>query len=206
MDVLANGINGLTGLLTLFLSLFDFGCDREASGGKDDVGWYPFFGTTSCTPAALAAIPLGSGYGDCGGGSGGGFLDSFFEEADPYLTTAKNFINGAYELQFGTPGRQATIKKDSSGKTTTSIKSNNSALADFKAKKEFREQNPDLTEAEIDEQVKKYKKKSLAQKMIRKTLSLIILFILETIHKKCMVMTVKLSMETIASPSMAIIV
>ena len=160
MDVLQNGISGLTGLLTLFLSLFDFGCDREASGGKDDVGWYPFFGTTACTPAALAAIPLGSGYGDCGGDSGGGFLDSFFEEADPYLTTAKNFINGAYELQFGTPGRQATIKKDSSGKTTTSIKSNNSALADFKAKKEFREQNPDLTEAEIDEQVKKYKKKS----------------------------------------------
>ena len=158
MDVLANGITSLTGLLTLFLNLFDFGCDREASGGKDDVGWFPFFGTTSCTPAALAALPLGSAYGSCGGGSGGGFLDSFFEEADPYLTTAKNFINGAYEMQFGTPGRQATIKKDASGKTTTSVKSNNSALADFKAKKEYRQQNPDLTDAEIDAAVNKYKK------------------------------------------------
>jgi hypothetical protein len=160
MDVMANGITNLTGLLTLFLSLFDFGCDREASGGKGDVGWYPFFGTTACTPAALGALPLGSGYGQCGGGSGGGFMDSFFEEADPYLTTAKNFINGAYELQFGTPGRQATVKKDSSGKTTTSIKSNNSSLADFKAKKKFREENPDLSSSEVDEQVKKYRKKA----------------------------------------------
>ena len=157
-DVVANGITGLAGLLSLFLSLFDFGCDREAHGGKDDVGWYAFFGTTSCTPAALGAIPLGSSYGSCGGGSGGGFLDSFFEEADPYMTTAKNFINGAYHMQFGTPGRQATIVKDASGKTTTSVKSNNSALAEFKAKKTIRQENPDLDDEEVAKQVKKYTK------------------------------------------------
>ena len=116
MDVVANGIGGLVGLLTFFLSLFDFGCNREAHGGKSDVGWYPFFGTTSCTPEALAALPTGSAYGSCGDGSktggkssGGGFLDSFFEESDQYLTTAKNFVNGAYNLQMGTPGRLSLI-------------------------------------------------------------------------------------------------
>lgn len=158
MDVVANGITGLSGLLSLFLSLFDFGCNREAHGGKDDVGWYAFFGTTACTPAALGAIPLGMAYGQCGGGSGGGFLDSFFEEADPYMTTAKNFINGAYNMQFGTPGRQATIVKDASGKTSTSVKSNNSSLAEFKAKKSIRQQNPDLDDEEVAKQVRKYKK------------------------------------------------
>ncbi len=163
MDVVANGIDGLVGILTLFLSLFDFGCNREAHGGKNDVGWYPFFGTTSCTPEALAELPIGSGYGACGDGSrtnnkssGGGFLDSFFEEADPYLTTAKNFVNGAYNLQMGTPGRQATIVKDASGKTTTSIKQNNSDTARFKALKEIRMQNPDLSDVEIQQKVDAY--------------------------------------------------
>ena len=58
MDVVKNGIGGLVGILTFFLSLFDFGCNREAHGGKADVGWYPFFGTTSCTPEALAAAKV----------------------------------------------------------------------------------------------------------------------------------------------------
>ena len=158
-DLVENGIQDLTSILLLFLNLFEFGCDREATGGTEDVGWYPFFGTTSCTPAALAAIPTGSAYGNCGDSSGGGgFLDSFFAEADPYLTSAKNFVNGAYSMQIGTPGRQATIVKDASGKTTTSIKQNNAALADHKAKKEIREKNPNLTDAEVEKQLKDYKK------------------------------------------------
>ena len=167
MDVVKNGIGGLVGILTLFLSLFDFGCNREAHGGKKDIGWYPFFGTTSCTPEALAALPIGSAYGSCGDGSktggkssGGGFLDSFFEEADQYLTTAKNFVNGAYSLQMGTPGRQATIVKDASGKTTTSVKQNNSSLAKYKANKEVRMQNPDLSDEEVQKKVDAYVKKN----------------------------------------------
>ena len=159
-DLIENGIQDLVSILMLFLNLFDFGCDREASGGEDEVGWYPFFGTTSCTPSALAALPLGNARGSCGDSSGGGgFLDSFFAEADPYLTAAKNFVNGAYSLQLGTPGRQATIVKDASGKTTTSIKQNNAALADHKAKKEIREKNPDLSDAEVEKQLKGYKQK-----------------------------------------------
>jgi hypothetical protein len=159
-DLVENGIQDLTSILLLFLNLFGFGCDREANGGKDDVGWYPFFGTTSCNPTALAAIPMGSAYGSCGdSGGGGGFLDSFFAEADPYLTTAKNFVNGAYSMQIGTPGRQATIVKDASGKTTTSIKQNNAALADHKAKKEIRKTNPNLSEDEVNKQLSSYKEK-----------------------------------------------
>lgn len=157
-DILQNGLNGLIGILSLLLELFDFGCDRKANGGEDNIGWFPFFGTTSCTPQALALLPLGNSRGSCGGGSGGGFLDSFFEEADPYLTTAKNFVNGAYSMQLGTPGRQATITKDASGKTTTSIKQNNAALAEYKARKAIREQNPDLTKDQLEAEVAKYKK------------------------------------------------
>lgn len=159
-DLVANGITDLVGILMLLLNLFDLGCDREANGGKDDVGWYPFFGTTGCNPTALAAIPLGDAMGTCGNSSGGGgFLDCFFTEADPYLTSAKNFISGAYDLQLGTPGRQATIKKDASGKTTTSIKANNTNLADHKAKTEIRKSNPDLTEDQIESQLRNYKQK-----------------------------------------------
>ena len=62
-------------------------------------------------------------------------------------------------MQMGTPGRQATIKKDASGKTTTSIKQNNASLADHKAKAEIRKSNPDLSEDEIEYKLKKYKKK-----------------------------------------------
>ena len=157
-DLIQNGISDLVGILTLLLNLFNFGCDRESTGGEDDVGWFPFFGTTSCTPEALAAIPLGSATGSCGSGSGGGFLDSFLEEADPYLTQAKNFVNGAYEMQLGTPGRQATIKKSASGTTTTSIKQNNTALAEHKARKQARLENPNATDEEVEKTVESYKK------------------------------------------------
>jgi len=155
-DLVKLGIDGLVGLLTILLSLFDLGCNRESSGGEEDVGWYPFFGTTACTPSALAGIPTGSAYGNCGGGSGGGFLDSFIEEADPYLSAAKNFVNGAYSMQLGTPGRQATIVKDASGKTTTSIKQNNTALAQHKARKDIREKNPNLSTEEVDKLAQEY--------------------------------------------------
>lgn len=155
-DISKVSFENLIGILLMFLELFDFGCNRESNGGKDNVGFFPFFGTTACTPSALSAIPTGSAYGNCGGGSGGGFLDSFFEEADPYLTTAKNFVNGAYEMQMGTPGRQATIKKSASGTTTTSIKQNNAALAEHKARKEIRQQNPNISESEVESQVQSY--------------------------------------------------
>lgn len=163
-DIMEKGLDGLVGILSLIFQLFDLGCNREAHGGRDAVGWFPFFGTTSCNPSALAAIPMGNAHGSCGGGSGGGFLDSFFEEADPYLTTAKNFISGAYEMQMGTPGRQATIRKTASGTTTTSIKQNNASLAEHKARKEIRMNNPTLSDSQVESQVKSYVKSQTSSK------------------------------------------
>lgn len=149
-------------ILLLLLSFFDFGCDRKANGGQDTVGFFPFFGVTSCSPAAIAALPMGgkSPNKNCGGGGGGSFIDSFMEEADPYLTAAKNFVNGAYSLQIGTPGRQATVVRDASGTTRTSVKANNAALADHKARKEalttIKRQNPALTPSQLDKLVEDY--------------------------------------------------
>jgi hypothetical protein len=160
-NIVKNGFD-FTNLLSLLTLLFDLlgsflSCDREATGGEDNIGWYPFFGTTGCTPAALAATPAGSEYGSCGSGGGaGGFFESFFAEADPYITAAKSFVNGAFQQQLGTPGRQATITKDASGRTKMSIKANNQALAEHKARKEIRTQNPNLTEAQVEQQVQSY--------------------------------------------------
>tara|TARA_Y100000004_G_scaffold46895_1_gene51568 strand:- start:11 stop:2545 length:2535 start_codon:yes stop_codon:yes gene_type:complete len=162
-DIVKNGFD-FTNVISLLTLLFDilgqfFNCERESTGGEDDVGWYPFFGTTSCTPSALAATGAGNGRGKCGGGGSGGFLDSFFEEADPYLTAAKNFVNGAYLEQIGTPGRQATIERSASGRTRTSVKANNQDLAEHKARKEYRKQNPSASTEEVDKAVAKYSKK-----------------------------------------------
>ena len=35
----------------------------------------------------------------------GGLLDSIFNDADPYLTAAKTFLDGSYEMFVGTPGQ-----------------------------------------------------------------------------------------------------
>jgi len=157
-------------ILLLLISFFDLGCDRKAKGGEDTVGFFPFFGVTSCSPIALAQLPMGgkSPNKGCGGTGGGNFLDSFFEEADPYLTAAKNFINGAYQIQMGTPGREATITRDASGTTRTSVKANNAQLAEHKARKEARtnieKENPNVSKEEIDKLVDEYVQKQTANK------------------------------------------
>lgn len=149
-------------ILTILMTLFNFGCDRKADGGEDTVGWFPFFGTTSCTPQALAALPLGSGRKGCGGTGSGSFLDSFFDEASPYLTAAQTFINGAYTMQMGTPGREATIQRTASGTTHTSIRANNSQLAEHKAKEAVNKQTKgkDISEQDKQKAIQKYKKKN----------------------------------------------
>jgi hypothetical protein len=162
-DIVKNGFD-FTNVIALLTLLFDilgslFNCERESTGGEDDIGWYPFFGTTSCTPSALAATGAGNGRAKCGGGGSGGFMDSFFEEADPYLTAAKNFVNGAYLEQIGTPGRQATIERSASGRTKMSVKANNQDLAEHKARKEYRQKNPSASAADVDKAVEKYTKK-----------------------------------------------
>ena len=156
----------LSGLFSFFMNLFGGGnCERKPKGGEDDVGWFPLLGVTHCTPEEFADIDKfrGDSRGKCGDGqsgeggsksSGGGIYDSIFEEADPYLTTAKTWVNGAYELYIGTPGRQSTQQKRENGTTWTSVNINNTQHQEWMAKRSIKESNPDLTEEEIEAQAK----------------------------------------------------
>ena len=155
-DLLKKGINSITGLIQLFIKFAASNCDRKPDGGKDTVGWYPLFGVTHCTPEELAEINAirGQSRGTCGGAAGSGSLfDNIFNEADPYLTAAKTFLDGSYELFVGTPGRQASVNKKASGTTSTSICCNQNEYAKYIAAKTIREQNPDISDEELQKQV-----------------------------------------------------
>ena len=98
-------------MIALFIKFIGSGCNRSADGGVDTVGWYPLFGVTHCTEEELEQINKirGKSRGECGGDSRpGGLLDNILNEADPYLTSVKTFLDGAYELHVGTPGRRAS--------------------------------------------------------------------------------------------------
>ena len=113
-DLIKNGISSITGLIAMFIKFAAGNCDRTPDGGVDTVGWFPLFGVTHCTPEELEEINKirGKQRGSCGNNSGGGSLiDNIIAEADPYMTAAKTWINGAYEMYVGTPGRQASLKK-----------------------------------------------------------------------------------------------
>ena len=155
-DLLKKGITSITGLIQLFIKFAGSNCDRKPDGGKDTVGWYPLFGVTHCTPEELEEINKirGQSRGTCGGDAGsGGLFDNIFNEADPYLTAAKTFLDGSYELFVGTPGRQASVKKNASGTTETSICCNQNEYAKYVAAKTIREQNPDIDDEELQKQV-----------------------------------------------------
>ena len=155
-DLLKKGITSITGLIQLFIKFAGSNCDRKPDGGKDTVGWYPLFGVTHCTPEELAEINAirGQSRGSCGGDAGsGGLFDNIFNEADPYLTAAKTFLDGSYEMFVGTPGRQASVNKKASGTTSTSICCNQNEHAKYVAAKTIREQNPDISDEELQTQV-----------------------------------------------------
>lgn len=156
-DLLKKGITSITGLIALFIKFATGGCNREPDGGKDTVGWYPLFGVTHCTPEELEKINKirGKSRGNCGGDAGsGGLFDNIFNEADPYLTAAKTWLDGSYEMFVGTPGRQASVKKTASGTTTTSVKLNQNEYAKYNARKEVRKKlGPNATDEEVEKQV-----------------------------------------------------
>ncbi len=165
-DLIQKGIKSISGLIALFIKFASSNCGRSPDGGVDTVGWYPLFGVTHCSEAELAEINKirGDSRGSCGGGDGGNFLDSFFKEADPYLTAAKTFLDGSYQMYVGTPGRRASVHRSASGTTTTSIRGNNSEYAEHKYREELRKQNANLTPEEEEKQVEAYKKKSNSNK------------------------------------------
>ena len=82
-------------------------CMRGYDSAKDIAGWYPLFGVTSCKFEDLEKINKirGSNRGDGKGNTGKGLFSALYEDADPYLTSAKNYPNGSYDLWLGTPGR-----------------------------------------------------------------------------------------------------
>ena len=162
-DLIQKGISSISGLIALFIKFIGSGCNRSADGGKDTVGWYPLFGVTHCTEEELEQINKirGDSRGECGGNSRpGGLLDNILNEADPYLTSVKTFLDGAYELHVGTPGRRATIKKSASGKTETSVKVNQAEKAEHDARKRIAEEKPDLSPEEQEKLVQDAVKKS----------------------------------------------
>ena len=150
-DLIKNGISSITGLIAMFIKFAAGNCDRTPDGGVDTVGWFPLFGVTHCTPEELEEINKirGKQRGSCGNNSSGGSLiDNIIAEADPYMTAAKTWINGAYEMYVGTPGRQASLKKDTNGTTHLAVKTNNHEYAKHVAYKKIREENKDLSDEE----------------------------------------------------------
>ena len=160
-DLFTKGITSITGLIALFIKFIGSGCNRSADGGVDTVGWYPLFGVTHCTPEELEEINSirGESRGTCGGdAASGNILDTILNEADPYLTAAKTWLDGSYDMFVGTPGRQASVKKSASGTTTSSVKINQNEYAKYTARKEIRKQNPDISDEELEKQVESYTK------------------------------------------------
>ena len=158
MDLFKKGLN-LTGLMSLFLKFIGGDCDRPRNGGEKNKGFYPLFGVTSCTEEELATINAvrGRDAGKCGeNDKGGGLITNIFNNADPYLSAATTFINGAYELYVATPGREATQKTDNNGTTHIAVKLNNKEHAKYEWLKAKREQNPDLTDDELEVQYTEY--------------------------------------------------
>ena len=160
-DLMKNGLAGLTGLVALFTKFGSGdGCDRKPNGGKAKNGFYPLFGVTSCTDEELANINKIRGKrGACAGESAGtGVLDQIFTKADPYLQVAKTFVTGGYDQHIGTPGRQAHVYKEPSGTVHSSVNINNNTYAEYMFLKKIKEEDPDLTQEEVNEKLEAYKK------------------------------------------------
>ncbi|WLW36856.1 baseplate hub subunit tail lysozyme [Synechococcus phage S-8S29] len=161
MDLFKKGIKSISGLIALFIKFAASNCNRKPDGGSDTVGWFPLFGVTHCTDAELDAIDKirGSNRGSCGdSGGGGSLIDSIFKEADPYLTQAKTFLDGSYEMFVGTPGRRASVKKTTSGTTHQSVKLDNNERQAAQARSEIAKKNPELTKEQVEEEVEKFTK------------------------------------------------
>ncbi|AIX14625.1 baseplate hub + tail lysozyme [Synechococcus phage ACG-2014d] len=144
-------ISSITGFINLIFTLFDFGgCNRKpGKRAQTSKQFFPFFGVTGCSADDLGGPPGGGkSYPSCGeSGGGGGIIDSIFSDADPYLNAATSFINGAYNLQLSTPGREASITRMASGATITDVSIENQQHAKYKI---LSKQNKSLEDAAAD--------------------------------------------------------
>ena len=128
------------------LGKFGAGCTRTAESASKLAGWYPLFGLTLCPLDELK--DLNKIRGDVKKSTD--LFSSVFRDADPYLTSAKNHINGSYDLWLGTPGRQADVSKRVNGTTHTSVSLNNAHFAEKVARDTFKKNNPDASQEQID--------------------------------------------------------
>ena len=135
-DINKINLESIGQLISLIFSLVDFGgCDRKAGDrATQEMGFWPLLGSTQCSGDNLDALKdqIGDNYGPCGGGGKANLFDSLYADASPYLTAAENFLNGAYNLQLGTPGREATVIRGAGGMTITNTKLDNKVFMKYK--------------------------------------------------------------------------
>lgn len=130
----------LTGIMKTLIRFTSASCERSASDdASKHIGWFPLYGVTQNSKSKDPTL-----------------FDAIFKDADPYLTSAKNYINGSYELYLGTPGREGQVNKRSNGTTHTSVSFNNAHYAEKIARDTYRKQNPDAEQSEIDAFVSEY--------------------------------------------------
>ncbi len=134
----------ISGIIQLITDFDNKVCKRTLNANKS-AGWYPLTGITTTNKTNT-------------------IFSQLYDDADPYLTSAKNHVNGSYELYLGTPGRQGEVQKKVNGTTHTSLLYNNSHYAEKKARDQYRQDNPDATEAEIAAAVEAYRLKQTNNK------------------------------------------
>tara|TARA_B100001113_G_scaffold352980_1_gene355889 strand:- start:1060 stop:3372 length:2313 start_codon:yes stop_codon:yes gene_type:complete len=132
----------LTGLMKLLTKFTSSNCNRS-SATTSSVGWYPLYGITTTVKDVYGTM---------------------FDQADPYLTSSKNHINGSYELYLGTPGRQGEVHKKSNGTTHTSIAFNDAHYYEKKIRDDLRSQIPEEEYAAISSDVIEAKVKEYVDK------------------------------------------
>jgi hypothetical protein len=143
----------LTGLMKVLATFTSASCERNPSMHlAHNVGWFPLYGVTHATKDDLEKLSKVRGE------DGNRLFSLMFNDADPYLTTAKNYPNGAYDLYLGTPGRQGQVHKRANGTTHSSISFNNAQYAEKVARDNYRKTNPDASQEVVDAYVAEYVK------------------------------------------------
>jgi Gp5 N-terminal OB domain len=140
-------ISSITSIISLIIGLIPTQCNRTAPGGDTVTTFIPFLGSTECD--VIDANPLGNIAGSCGsfssstgGGAAAGVqqaanaVQAILTQADAYLTTVENHLDGSCSTYAGTPGRRARIERFASGATWWSIRSNDQEYRNWKERKD----------------------------------------------------------------------
>ena len=144
LDLQKLGLMDFIQLVLFLFNLFDLGCGRKRQRNKGK-GFVPILGSTDCVDEEGAkAMAILRGRSDCGLGSSGwdgatnktaDFISQIFNDASPFLTSARTELSGAYTQHTGTPGRWSEVKRLPSGTTHTSIHTDDRQYGEFLASK-----------------------------------------------------------------------